>query len=157
MEELNPYQAPAADLSAPAPAGPGDGYTPLMLQHLRETKPWVRLLSILGFIFTGLMVIGGLLIAIGGAAAGEAFGAFGLIYLVIAGLFLLPQIQLHQYANAIGQAVRGGGVPAVETALLRQRTFWRTAGIMSLAVIGLYILGIVAVMIAGMMSAMSEF
>ena len=157
MEEHNPYQAPAANLSATAPAGPGDRYTPLMIQYLRETKPWVRLLSVLGFIFSGLMVLGGLVVMVAGAAAGEAIGAgIGVVYLVLAGLYLLPLIHLHRYANAIGQAVLGGGATAVEDALLRQRSFWRTVGIMSLVMIGLYLLIIVVAMVAGMIGAMSS-
>ena len=34
--------------------------TPLMIEHLRATKPWVRFMSIIMFILAGLIVLGGL-------------------------------------------------------------------------------------------------
>jgi hypothetical protein len=55
--------------------------TELMLRSLRQTRPWVRFLSILGFMSVGLMIlIGGLnVVGFSHIGAGEAFLPFYLI------------------------------------------------------------------------------
>lgn len=160
-DSQNPYQAPAADLVADENVA-SDAYTPGMVQALKETKPWVRFLSILGFVGCGLMFLAGLIVAVAGAFAGDAFGGgfgalLGLVYFIMGALWILPLIHLHKYANAIGLAVQGAGAPAIEGALMRQRSFWRTVGIMTLVFIGLYFISIFVVVIAGMVGSMANF
>lgn len=52
----DPYQPPSAPVSASY--GSGDGQiSPLALQHLVRTQPWVRLVSIAGLIMTGIILV----------------------------------------------------------------------------------------------------
>jgi hypothetical protein len=159
-DSQNPYQAPAADLVA-TPTTAAEAFTPGMVQALKETKPWVRFLSILGFVMCGLTVLAGVIVTVAGAFAGDEFGGgfgalFGLFYLVLAGLWILPLIHLHKFANAIALAVQGAGAPSIEAALVRQRSFWRTVGIMTLVFMGLYFIAIFVVVIAGVVGTMSN-
>ena len=161
-DSQNPHQAPVADLVATPATAEIDAYTPGMVQALKETKPWVRFLSILGFVGCGLMFLAGVVVMIAGAFAGGEFGGgfgalLGFVYFVMGGLWILPLIHLHKYANAITGAVQGAGAPAIEGALQRQRSFWRTVGIMTLVFIGLYFVTIFIVVIAGMIGSMSKF
>jgi hypothetical protein len=161
----NPYQAPAADLGS-VPSHSAEAYTAGMVQALKDTKPWVRFFSILGFIFCGLFILGGLLFAAFAAFMPELRSADGagviavvvavVFYLALGGIGILPLLQLHRFANAIGHVARGASAAGIEDALARQRSFWRISGIMALVTIGLYFGLIFVAIIASLLGAMSN-
>jgi hypothetical protein len=154
----NPYAAPAADLVSAA-AGKDGQFSPAMVQHLRETKPWVRFLAVLGFIGIGLMAVVGLGFgAMTSLASDDAFGAIGglgmaAVYLVMAALYLLPTLRLNGFATAIEKVAAGGGTAAIEEALSEQRRFWRVVGIMMIVVMVLWGLAVVGGIVAGIVGA----
>lgn len=130
--------------------------TPLMIEHLRATRPWVLFLSILMFISVGLMFLGGLLAIVATSSPagmrGAAFGPIvGIIYWIIGGLYLAPAIFLFKYASSIQDLLRGGGDVAMEAALESQKSFWRFTGIVTLVVICVYAL-VILMAIFGAMS-----
>jgi hypothetical protein len=134
--------------------------TPLMIDHLRATKPWVRFISILMFISVGFMFLGGLAMMFLGAMSsapgmqGNAFGPMiGIIYFIFGGLYLAPAYFLHQYASSIGDFLKGGGDSAMETALGSQKSFWRFIGILMLVIFCIYGL-VILLAIFGAMSAL---
>lgn len=135
--------------------------TPMMIESLRATKPWVRFLSILMFISVALMFLAGLMMMVSFSAPagmrGAAFGpALGIIYWIFGGLYLAPAIFLYRYASSIQDLVQGGGDTAMEMALESQKSFWKFTGIVTLVVICLYALIIVFAMFAAM-SAFRSF
>jgi hypothetical protein len=131
--------------------------TPLMVEHLRATKPWVRLISIIMFISVGLMFLGGLVMMLMPSPMGMGGGGFGalvgIIYIIMGGLYLAPAYFLHQYASSIGDFVQNGGDSALENALGNQKSFWRFVGILTLVVIVIYAL----VFLFAIFGAMSAF
>lgn len=132
--------------------------TPLMVEHLRATKPWVRLISVIMFILTGLMCVGGLLMMLMPSAPGMRGAGFfgpvvGIIYILFSGLYLFPAYFLHQYASSINDLLRGGGDTAMENALGSQKSFWRFTGILTLIIIGIYAL-VIFFAVFGAMSMM---
>ncbi|HUF18392.1 MAG TPA: type II secretion system protein GspG [Thermoanaerobaculia bacterium] len=142
----------------------GDTLTPAMIESLRRTKPWVRFLSVLGFIAAGFMVLAGLALAvIAMVSEGPEFpGIFGLIvgllYFLLALLYIFPSLYLSRYATAIGRALRPGPKSsAVEEALGHQKSFWKFAGIMALVMLLLYIPGVMAaIAIPNLLTAMQK-
>lgn len=125
----NPYSAPASDFSSPAMAAmPNTGDIGAVVQSFRETKPWLRLISIAGFLGLALSLLGFLGVAVfdGGPAL---FSVVTLIFLVVYGI---PIVQIHLYANAIDELVRTPDVAHLDVAVRRQRAFWRTVGILFL-------------------------
>ncbi len=118
--------------------------TPLMVDHLRATKPWVRLISVVMFIFAGLIFLGGFLMLFMPSPAGmRGFGfgpVIGIIYFLMGGLYLFPAYFLHQYASSIQDLLQGGGDSAMENVLGSQKSFWRFSGILTLVIIGIYAL-----------------
>ena len=157
MQDYNfdPYQSQTDSLS-------NIPITPLMIDHLRATKPWVRFISIISFIMAGLMVLGGLAMILMSAAtpgmANFGFGPLvGVLYLLLAGLYIAPAYFLHQFASSIGNLMDGGGDVALEAALGSQKSFWRFVGILTLVMICLYALLIVFAILFGMMSAAGRF
>ncbi len=166
-EEYETAQAPAAETAA-APlayrtAG-GDDAVPVTQQtveFLRQTKPWVRLVSILMFIGAGFLVLAGVAAMFlgtagsmmgGGRRASVGVGAIGmvlgLVYLALAALYIFPAIFLSRYASRIGDLTRSGRSVDLEAALAAQRSFWRFMGIAILIGIGVYLIAIV-VAVAG--------
>ncbi|MBU6420985.1 MAG: hypothetical protein KGL98_09205 [Gammaproteobacteria bacterium] len=143
--------------------------TDTMLDALRRTKPWVTFLSILGFVFTGLLALLALMMfATGGiwsavprqpgapAFLGPAFGVgLGILYLVVAVfMYLLPCVILFRYGTAIGRIASGDAEEAMEQALSKQKSFWKYVGILAIVFLVLYVLliigGIIAAVTLGM-------
>ena len=151
-EAVNPYTPPTggADNPGKLPAtDPTGAITPEVMNSLRGTRPWVIFLAILGFLFAALMGFAGLAMMASDGFGGSLPATFGLIYILLAVFYLFPSIYLIRYGGAIGTLLGGGGVPALERALGQQRSFWRLVGIMAVLVIGLYVLGILLVVVVG--------
>jgi hypothetical protein len=150
-----------------APA-PRDAVTPAMLEALRKTKPWVRFLSILGFLGSAFMVLAGIGLAIFGMVAGGgasdspmgpvAMAGIGLLYILLALLYIIPSRYLFRYASAIKRALDSPSkTQPIEEALGYQKSFWKFCGILMLIMILLYIpLVIAAIAIPNFMSAMQR-
>ena len=102
---------------------------PEVSRILQQTRPWARLMGILGFVSVGMM----LLIGLGAAAAvlatqsGEA--AFLLVlYPLMATLYVLPSIYLLRYANRIRDFIAQSQQHQLEAALDAQRAVWKFMG-----------------------------
>jgi hypothetical protein len=133
-----------------------------MLESLQATRPWVKFLAILGFIFGGLMTVAGLMMSVAftfvPAKAGlpHFFGpVFGILYIVMAIFFyVLPCLYLLRYGSAITR-IPESGQAAMEEALRQQKTFWKYMGIFAIVVLVLYVFffigGITAAIIIGAM------
>lgn len=123
-----------------------------MLLSLRQTKPWVMLLSIIGFIYTGLMLI----VAIVSTFVFSKFDAtsalpsslmFTVIYILMGIVYFFPSLFLFKFASSIGSLLDGGGAAEMEAALSNQKSFWKFVGILILISIVLGILGIAAAIV----------
>lgn len=167
MAGFDPYQGPIADPErAPASRPTGLAVTEGMIEALVQTRPWVIFLAVLGFVGAGFMVLAGLFMLIAGVAGiaagtgtdalpGAVTAGASFLYIAMAAIYVIPCLQMVRYATAIGR-IRFEGGPALEDALVRQRSFWRTLGIMTLVLIGLYVLAVVAVAVAAFAGAMSS-
>ena len=173
-----PAPAPApASASAPTPtpasvyAAPRGNLTPGAtmagqvsagtVQALKETRPWVRLIAIVGMVMTGIMLIAMLAAASFGffAAAkgrGNTAGIGGLEIIVILAIALLmgllyiyPIVKLFKYAGAISRLHRSGSVKDLEDALGQQKSFWKFAGILTLIVLLLNLLVFIIALVGG--------
>jgi len=135
-------------------APPHDLLTAGMIDSLRKTKPWVRFLSILGFVAAGFMIVAGVGVSIFGlVATGDSSGPFsgalmvglGLVYVLFSLFYIIPSRYLSRYAKAINTAmVSTSKTAAVEEALRYQKSFWKFVGIMMLVMLVLYPIAIIA-------------
>ena len=115
---------------------------------LAATKPWVRLMSVLGFISAGFMILAGLGMMLAGMAtsdlgSGQAL-AIGLLYPVFGLLYIVPSAYLFRYASRIGDYLRGGQEIQLELALDSQRSFWKFVGILTVIGMVVAVLGMAA-------------
>ncbi len=145
-EESNPYQAPKAEAgSIEAHSLAGVSVTTTMIDHLRKTRPWVRFLATLGFVFLGLIGLFGIgttLVSFSTAGLFENYLMIvpGLLYLGMLVLYFFPILYLHRFAGSLKQLLAEGGTRALEDAMRHQKSFWKFAGIVSAVTIGLVIL-----------------
>lgn len=126
--------------------------SPRVLDLLRQTKPWVRLFSVLMFIGIGFMTLGVVswgIIMMGVASSsssrnGGEFAALGVVGMLIFGgvilLYLFPAIYLGRYASRIAALLQFGRQQDLESALEAQKSFWKFLGVLILCVVGLYLL-----------------
>lgn len=157
---VNPYAAPKA---GPAQASAVSGSVPYpVMQELRGTQPWVRLISVLMWIVSiinllGLafyLVIG--LIGAGGMADSGKVGigvGFALFIVVAVGisamLVIYPTLKLSKYASSISRLSLSQSFTDLTLALAEQRRFWKFCGILCTIYLVFLIVGIVLVMFFG--------
>jgi uncharacterized protein DUF5362 len=141
------------DSLTPAPSDPS-GLASVSVP-LQRTQPWVRFLAIMGFIGAGFMVLVGLTAGVAGAATGrvETIGLM-VVYPIMAVLYVFPSLFLLRYADRIRSFVASGREQDLVGALDAQRSFWKFAGILTIASIVFGILigvfGVLAGVILGM-------
>src|SRR5438445_461415 len=76
MRVGNPYEPPLA-MAEPLPAASAGQLPEELIEALRQTRPWVAFLAILGFVGSGLFMLGGLaLFVVGVAVKGAGKEAF---------------------------------------------------------------------------------
>ena len=157
------HQVPGL-LAAPANTPPPPAYAPPsprqggvseeMVTLLQATRPWVRLLSVLGFIGLGFLVLGSLafvLIPMGGLGA-MGLGprvAIAALYLLMGFVQLPAVLYLGRYAGRITRLSASGAPVDLEEALRAQKSFWKYVGILTLVMIILYVLILVVALGVG--------
>lgn len=148
-EESNPYQAPQAEVGAiEAHSLAGVSVTTTMMDHLRKTRPWVRFLATLGFVFLGLIALFGIGTTLAAFPTSGLFENYimivpGLIYVGMLVFYFFPILYLHRFAGSLKQLLAEGGTQALEDAMRHQKSFWKFAGILSAVTIGLAIIAMV--------------
>jgi hypothetical protein len=157
---MNPY-LPPSDVSGLPPyhAGPSDGragVTEMSVEMLRQTKPWVMVISVLMFLGAGFMLLASLLMMAGAAFSPSGSGvtaAVAVIYVPMAVLYIYPAVKLWKYGGAINRLVLNRDTSDLEGALEQQKSFWKFSGITALIFIILYIVIFVIAMAVGVMGA----
>ena len=130
-----------------------------MIRSIARTGPWIRFFSILGFISVGFMLLGGIVMAfivvIGGSLSREPgmlmMLPLSVLYVLLAVVYIFPSLYLWQTASAVVRLKQGMVVAGMETALEKQRRFWKFIGIVTIAFIALYPIFVLAMVFAGMM------
>jgi hypothetical protein len=131
----------------------GSQITPAMLRYLKQTKSWVRFISLMIFIGTVLVFLLGLVLILGAGLlsslsrdvfGGAPLGLLGFVYTVFACLSFFPALYLSRFAGGIKKALSKDEAGGIEDALKNQRAFWRYMGIFLLIIL---VLQIVAVLI----------
>jgi hypothetical protein len=149
MNTPNPFAPPAANLDGPslgADAPPSEVPRAVVV-ILAETRPWLRLM--LGVFVTGIALMAftvlglGVLGWFGTNVRSSALVLGGLVpLLLIALLYTPPAIYLARCAASIRRLQEGGSWTALEDALRNQKYIWRYLGVLVLAIISLYALGV---------------
>ena len=145
MSEINPYQSPTTSTDQ-WEALPG---SEVELQQaaavLSQTKPWVRLLSVLGFLMFGLMILGFVGIAVAATTSGgpQATTFVFVLFLPFALVFLLiPALLLWNYASRIASFLVSLDPQSLAAAVGAQKSFWKYSGVVSAIITVIYAVAI---------------
>jgi len=124
-----------------------------VIEPLRKTKPWVRFLSILGFIGVAFIVVMSVAVmfmssTIPAESSPFSFSFLAMIpHLIMSALYFFPALFLFRYASSINSLVNGGGLNNLQDALEHQKSFWRFVGMLALVGIVIGSIGIVAAIV----------
>ena len=118
---------------------------------LGQASPWIRFLSILGFIGVGLLAVAGLLLVVFGSSFGRVFGlAFfapllGVVYVALAVVVFFPTHMLLRLASR-GKKYAGAGDPTdLEAFAVQVRGLSRFYGIFAIVMIAVYAVALIVV------------
>jgi len=121
------------------------------LANLRTSAKWAKFLGIVGFVFTGLMIVISLVMmfAMGslmseidelsgvGGVGGVAFGA---LYLVLAIPYFFLSLFLYRFGTRTSQGVRSSDMPSISMGFEQLSKFFSVSGILMAILIGFYVL-----------------
>lgn len=127
--------------------------------HLAESAKWARFLAIIGFVLIALIVLAAALFLTMGSALSDAFvqsGAppltgflIGVIYLVLGGIYLYPTVQLFNFAKHTKAALQSNQSRQLTESMGNLKNVFKFFGILTVIVIGIYLLMIVLVLAMG--------
>jgi len=163
----NPYSTPAANLYG-STSGDAEGtVSPSTIAQLAGTKPWVRFMSVLMWILSGVMVLLTcfmVFISTTGAfksGANSAFNAGVMVgsavyYGVISFVIIYPALKLWKYANCIAKLMATRSVADLDAALTEQRRYWKFHGILTIIGFCFAIIGLIAFLVFGLSAFMKS-
>jgi uncharacterized membrane protein len=122
---------PLQPVGRPAPAGPAAG-TERTVNALRITRPWVRFLSIIGFIYAALVVVIGIVGSIEPLASGDPEALAAILAILLGIVYIIPCCFLFSYASRISRFLRDRHQTQLDAALEAQKSFWICAGVITL-------------------------
>lgn len=131
--------------------------------YLSETAKWAKFLSILGFIFCGLILIiaiffgsfltSGFFGKYGGVGTGAAAGALGglfiFIYVIIALIYFFPCLFLFNFSNKMQVAIRNNDQGQLNISFRNLKSFFKFCGIFTIVILGFYLLVLIFALFAG--------
>lgn len=127
-------------------------------QYVESTGKWMKFFAILGCIGVGFLVLAALMMASVGSyiPLDEDFGAFGrifmrmfgIIYLVIAAVYIYPIIYLFRASAAARLAAESNDNVQVTEFLKNNKSYWKYCGILTIVMFCVYILLILGIAIA---------
>ncbi len=129
------------------------------LNFLNEAARWTRFLSILGFIFCGLLALialfGGSYLAgmmSGVSGSGIAFsGVFVTIfYLLLDLLLFFPTLYLFNFSSKMRKAQRNNDQLTLTDSFKNLKSYFKFHGILAIIIVAFYFLAIVAAVIGAM-------
>jgi hypothetical protein len=111
-------------------------------ENLITAGKWARFLSIIGFIFTGIIGIFALVVLISSLATGYGglFLLMGVGYLVASVIMVFPSLYLIRYAISIEKGLNSNKQGEFDYAVQNMKSFFKFMGIYTIVVIGLYLL-----------------
>jgi len=151
------------DTLTPDSHQPGLLQTDYVRAMLSSTAKWAKFLGIMGFIACGfillaalsLFMLGNNLSEIPNMPASMTGGLLGTFYLLVAAFYFFPSRYLYQYAEKLNLAIQSEDETQLILALDKNKSFFKFMGIMTIVVIGLYVLMFIGLIAGAAMG--SEF
>lgn len=127
------------------------------IENLRMTARWANFISIVGFVFIGLMLLGAFAImGMSNSYSRILMGnidpmTIGIIYLIMAVIYFFPVFYLFQFASKMKQSIEQKNSLTMDEATSFLRRHYQFIGILTIIGISLYVLGIlIGILASGM-------
>ncbi len=123
--------------------------------YLKETSGWAQFLSIMGFIFIGIVVVAAIGIGIFYSTLGDEnmMGipgvGLGLIYLLVGILYFFPIYYLFRFSTNMKKAVQKNDNDNLDIAFKNIKSHYKFMGIFTIVFISIYVLAAIAMAIFG--------
>lgn len=109
------------------------------IQHLKSTRKWVKFISIIGFVFIGFMVVGGLTIFLTRLPALRTRSFLTMMPMVFLGLiYFFPVYYLWQFSKYSKLAIEENSGAALRSAFNFLRRHYTFMGILLILIIVVY-------------------
>lgn len=116
---------------------------------LKQTASWTKFISIVGFVFLGLLVVvalfaGSMLGAAMESSGMQMGGAFiTILYLAIAVLYFFPIYYLFKFSAKMKEALRDQSSALLEEAFSNLKSHYKFMGILLIILLGIYALAFI--------------
>ena len=124
--------------------------SPSSLNHLNSTWKWTMFLSVLGFIFLGLLIIFGLVTSTFLTAfkskevsLGIPESMFIVVFIVVAAVYFFPVFYLFRFSRYMRDAIQMLNREKLEKAFKNLRIYFTYVGVLVIIVLSIYLLAIV--------------
>jgi hypothetical protein len=121
--------------------------------YIYESARWSKFLSIVGFIFTGLMVLAAFSMNSIMTAMSQMPAYSGLAKFGSALLYFYPSYLMYKYANSAKHAVLYGDQPSLSVAMSKMKSIFKFWGILTMILVGIYVLMLLATIMVGISAA----
>lgn len=133
------------------------GITTATKRAFQKAAKWSSFLAVVGFIGVGLMVLGAVSMMVFGSAmsefsqtAGFPSGVFGVIYLLVGGLYFIPILRLMRFANYTKAWLSSDSSSDLESGIQNLAGMFTFIGVLTAIILSLYALVIVGMFAFGM-------
>jgi hypothetical protein len=131
--------------------------------YIYETARWTKFLGIMGFIFTGLMVmvalsVGTIMQSMSEIPAYQGLASMGsgiitVLYLFIAAIYFYPSFLMYKFSTAAKTAVLFGSQENLSIAMSKMKSIFKFWGILTIVIIAIYVLMIILISIGAGIAA----
>ena len=135
------------------------------IKYLATGAKWAKFVAIVGFVFIGLIVFGGLISGVFFSFMGDQMGMggfpfppflFAFIYLIVALIYFFPIYYVYKFATKAQNAIRMLNSRDIEASILNLKSYFKFMGVLIIVVLAFYFLALI-VMIAGFSFFQSQF
>ncbi len=142
----NPYQAPAEAIDFVEASQTNKELPTHTIEALQETRPWVKLVAVLGLLAGGVNVMGGgggLMDGLESHKTRSLLLSFG-IQAATGIFYCIGSVLLLRYVSSIGDLLVSRHVDHLDAAIESQKSFWRFVAVAVLLFGGVLLLLIIA-------------
>lgn len=135
-----------------------------MRSYIYEIAKWASFLAIVGFVFTGIMIISAFtvgaaistnpkMLAMASSMGSAASIVFTVLFLVMAFAIFYPSLLMFKYAVKAKLGVLYGEQTSLDEAMSKLKSLFKYWGIITIVYIGLYVLMIISTVMGGAIAA----
>lgn len=121
--------------------------------YLRETSKWAKFLSIVGFVFMGILVLASLVMFVFAGTMGSMMpfpvSILGFVYLILAIVYCIPIYFLLSFSNKAKAALISRSSATLSESMKYLKSHYKFIGIFTIVMLAMYPIGIVIALVVG--------